>query len=256
MARRWRADKLLRIVQQRKHRRDLWYTEVKTGPSTLQQTVRLDGLAIRPSWTAPLFSGYEVKVSRQDFIRDTKWQAYLAYCHRFSFVCPDGLIAPGELPEEVGLYWINAHGRLRCVRIPRGRILPELPASLLYYLILSRAEPDRHPFFSSTREMLEAWIEEKVDLRSLADKVKSQLVQQLAQLERERDQLAIRCRALEVWETQMRAVLKRFDLSDDPLRLEKQLAERQSPASIDWGKAREQWQALMRTLQGKDVTRQ
>ena len=49
--------------------------------------------------------GYEIKASRQDFMRDKKWENYLPFCHSFYFVCPIGLIHPDELPEDVGLIY-------------------------------------------------------------------------------------------------------------------------------------------------------
>ena len=55
--------------------------------------------------------GYEIKVSRSDFVNDTKWQDYLPYCHQFYFVCPPDLIQPDELPKEIGLMYAEI-GRL------------------------------------------------------------------------------------------------------------------------------------------------
>lgn len=170
-----RADEILHLLHTRKHRTDQWFTEVKNGPSTLTRTVRLDALAIKPSWTQPLFSGYEVKVSRSDFLRDDKWLAYLPMCHRLSFACPDGLIQADELPTDVGLYWINEAGRLKAVRRPVTRPLPALPVDMLYYILVSRSESDRHPFFTSHREYFAAWVQEKAADRRLGHQVQSKM---------------------------------------------------------------------------------
>ncbi len=51
--------------------------------------------------------GYEVKVFRSDFKKDTKWTDYLPYCNQFYFVCPTNLIAANELPPEIGLIYAD-----------------------------------------------------------------------------------------------------------------------------------------------------
>lgn len=51
--------------------------------------------------------GYEIKVSRADFLADKKWQEYLKYCSKFYFVAPTGIIKPNELPPEIGLIEID-----------------------------------------------------------------------------------------------------------------------------------------------------
>ncbi len=177
-----RADLILRILQQR-HRRDLWLTEVKDGPSTLAQTSRLDALAIKKSWTQPRFVGYEVKISRSDFLRDDKWVTYLPVTHQFSFACPWELIQPNELPSEVGLYWIDADGRLKQVRRPAVRVLTELPTNLLYYVILSRFPTDHHPFFTNQREQAVAYASDRPERRELGRIVGSRMSEELSALE-------------------------------------------------------------------------
>lgn len=47
--------------------------------------------------------GFEVKVSRSDFLGDDKWHTYLRYFNFFAFVTVPGLIKPSELPPEVYL---------------------------------------------------------------------------------------------------------------------------------------------------------
>lgn len=60
--------------------------------------------------------GYEIKVSRGDFLQDKKWESYLKFCTRFYFVAPKGIIKTEELPEGIGLIEIEivedkyAHG--------------------------------------------------------------------------------------------------------------------------------------------------
>lgn len=186
-----RADEILQMLQ-RRHQTDLWITEVKDGPSTMVQTRRMDGLAIRRSWTHPRFVGYEVKVSRSDFLRDDKWDAYLPLTHQFSFACPWDLIQPHELPDVVGLYWASADGKLKQVRKPVLRPMQELPTWLLYYVVISRLEPDRHPFFPSTREYITAFVEDKAERWALGSRFKTRLTQEVARLDQENEDLRMR----------------------------------------------------------------
>ncbi len=51
--------------------------------------------------------GYEIKISRADFLSDKKWESYLKYCTWFYFVAPEGIIKKEELPEKVGLMEIQ-----------------------------------------------------------------------------------------------------------------------------------------------------
>jgi hypothetical protein len=67
----------------KKHESDIFVEECKTGPAGSRS---LDGWAMEKSWANPRIIGYEVKVSRSDFLRDTKWHEYLDTCNEFYFV--------------------------------------------------------------------------------------------------------------------------------------------------------------------------
>ena len=51
--------------------------------------------------------GYEIKVSRADFLQDKKWESYLKFCNWFYFVTPVGIIDPKELPDSIGLIEVD-----------------------------------------------------------------------------------------------------------------------------------------------------
>lgn len=81
-------------------------TECKTCSTYFpdpQGLLKFDGLAITKSYTKPNIIGYEIKVSRNDFLQDNKWHLYLQYCNEFYFVVPKGLVKKEELPDHVGL---------------------------------------------------------------------------------------------------------------------------------------------------------
>ena len=51
-----------------------------------------------------IFRGYEIKMSRSDFLHDEKWTSYLPNFHYFWFAIPEpGIVLPEELPDDVGL---------------------------------------------------------------------------------------------------------------------------------------------------------
>lgn len=57
--------------------------------------------------------GFEIKVSRADFLADGKWTEYSSFCSSLSIACPAGLIEPGEIEKPFGLLHVSplASGR-------------------------------------------------------------------------------------------------------------------------------------------------
>ncbi|HYG60717.1 MAG TPA: MmcB family DNA repair protein [Symbiobacteriaceae bacterium] len=179
-----RAD-FIKQVLQKKHAQETFFTEVKTGPTIAASSSdlqKIDALAIKPSWSNPCFTAYEVKVSRNDFMRDDKWANYRNYCHRFYFACPSGLIKPEELPEDVGLVWVNADGGYSVRRAALFRPI-EIPWEMLYYLVISRMDHERHPFFSSRREYFEAFVADRADRAALKYRVSTKWAGLLKELQ-------------------------------------------------------------------------
>lgn len=180
-----RADEVL-VALARRHQRDLFITEVKTGPSHVPAGVllRLDAVAIARSWAHPTITAYEVKVDRHDYLADSKWDGYLPYCHRFYFAVPKGLVRPEEVPDPAGLVWVDPTTKAtRAVKAAVHRPV-ELPAPLLYYLLIVRTENDRHPFFSERRALLEAWVQDRAEREQLGRQVRSKLLRELEALRR------------------------------------------------------------------------
>ncbi|WP_212590776.1 MmcB family DNA repair protein [Virgibacillus chiguensis] len=173
-----------------KHKSDFFLTEVKNGPTHISNDLYImDGLAIKKSWVNPLITGYEIKVSRNDFLQDEKWTAYKHYCHRLDFVVPSGLIKPDELPEDIGLIYYNPEKRTLNTR-RKGKIFNiEMPYEMLYYIIMNRLDNIQHPFFTSKREYFEEYVVDKVNSRQLGQKVSSKLIDEVARLEQENKSL-------------------------------------------------------------------
>lgn len=151
-----------------------------TGPR------RIDALAIKPSWTHPCITAWEVKVSRSDFLRDHKWPDYLEQCHRLYFACPRGLIDAEELEDpRVGLVWTTPSGHASVRRAaPYRRI--EMPVDLLYYIVLSRLSEYHPPWEDIYRADKRAWgrrfIEERGRDKQLGQSLGTAMAKRLGEL--------------------------------------------------------------------------
>lgn len=157
------------ILLQRRHANDVFVTECKDGPSQcVSDFRRLDAWAMKRSWVNPCMWGYEIKVSRRDFVQDQKWPTYLHLCNEFYFVAPKGVIRVEELPDNVGLLHVASTGsRLMVARKAKRREVKP-PVSLFVYLLFSRAT-----FTHEGREAVDR--ESRVDFwrRWLEDKERS-----------------------------------------------------------------------------------
>jgi len=188
----------IKLALSKKHENDFFQTEVKTGATWGEQKMFIiDAFAMQKSWASPCFTAYEIKTSRADFLSDSKWHNYVNYCHRFSFVCPKGVIDKNELPEEVGLiYYYPETKSLKTIKRPVHRFI-KINADLLYYIILSRLENEKHPFFSNKREMLEAWVEDRIKTKDLGWRVNVKFKKELQDLTYQVDNLERKVKSLE-----------------------------------------------------------
>ncbi len=130
----------IKLLLAKKHNADIAVAECKDGPTWFVNHSRLDFWAMRRSWTTPMITGYEIKVSRSDFLQDKKWPRYLDFCERFYFVCPNGMIDPKEIDSRAGLMWVSTTGN----QIYRKKLAPALNKpnieSLILYVLMSRCE--------------------------------------------------------------------------------------------------------------------
>lgn len=84
--------------------------------------------------------GFEVKVAKEDYLRDKKWQMYSAFCSSLSIVCPEGLLQVEEVSKPFGLAWVYEDGRLEWQRMPRNLQSRESLAWTLTYLSVLEKE--------------------------------------------------------------------------------------------------------------------
>jgi len=133
------AQDLLVLIANR-HLKDVFVPECKDGPTHYTEHRRLDAWAMDRSWAHPCFTGYEVKVSRGDWLKDQKFTDYLALCNRLWIVAPVGVLQPEELPEGVG--WLAPASTGTMLITKRKAVHREIdpPVSLLLYVLMCRAK--------------------------------------------------------------------------------------------------------------------
>jgi hypothetical protein len=176
------ATSIVKLLAE-KHHDDVFVAECKMGSSwgfdvrskgrprqgSGSGARRLDAWAMRRSWARPLFVGYEIKVSRHDFLRDTKWRSYLPVCNKFFFVCPPGLIDPDEIGEGAGLMEVFQDGAgLRTRKRAPHREVDDIALNDVFrYLLMSRVtiEPPARRVDTpiSDLEFKDKKIEKKID---------------------------------------------------------------------------------------------
>lgn len=134
------ASRVLRLLAA-KHSKDVFVAECKDGPTqSVRNHVRLDAWVMPRSWAHPEITAYEIKISRNDFLRDEKWQKYLELCHSLYFVAPKGVVDKFELPAEVGLLEVSANAKRLYTRKKAAlRTEVVIPESLFRYVLMCRA---------------------------------------------------------------------------------------------------------------------
>ena len=153
-----------------KHAADVFVPECKDGPTGGH--AQLDAWVMPRSWARPAITGYEVKISRTDFVRDVKWPRYLDACNLLYFACPYGLIAPEETPEGCGLMWVAKTGtRLYIKRKAPYREIP-FPEHVARYVLMARSEVRRGGYYGrQSPETWRQWLSERQANRTLGREV-------------------------------------------------------------------------------------
>lgn len=195
--------------------KDYFITECKTCSTYFpdpQGLLIFDGLAITKSYTKPNIIGYEIKVSRGDFLQDNKWHLYLQYCNEFYFVVPKGLISKEEIPENVGLIYYNPDNKtLKKVRKAKNRRDIEDPVGVYKYIIYSRLEQDRIPFYESKAEYAKDYLEDKKEKKYIGSTLGTKMAKDLEEAYKRLDNLSHTEDELENW-YKVKKLLKKYDL--------------------------------------------
>jgi len=174
-----------------RHKDSLCVPECKNGATHMaKKLLRMDMWVMERSWAHPLAIAYEIKISRQDFLKDNKWHHYLDYCNEFYFVCPRGLIDPDELPPEAGLLYVTTKGnKLYCKKKAMRRIVT-VPESLYKYVLMCRTKIDaQEPHDTGSSSYWRDWLASKKENRQLGYKISKAIGVHVKELEQHNDNL-------------------------------------------------------------------
>jgi hypothetical protein len=170
-----RAGDILAGLRTR-HTEDIFVPECNLG-SAFAGCKRIDAWAMKRTWKPMTTVGYEIKVSRGDFLNDNKWPLYLDFCHEFWFACPWKMIDPKEVPEGCGLVWMNAGGKMvRKVKAPRRNISDESLWKVMAYVLMSRTRITDSTYYTDEGaprgiDYWKTWLETKKENYWVGDQV-------------------------------------------------------------------------------------
>jgi hypothetical protein len=144
---------------------DIFAAQVKLGPAGSKI---MDAVAIKKTWSPKTVIGYEIKVSRQDFLKDQKHPVYMQNCNIFYFVTLKDIVKEGELPEGAGHMIYNPDtDKLRIVKKAPYRNTPVNP-DILLHIMFWKAE---RYFGYRTRAEILADYQAKKELKNLGHEI-------------------------------------------------------------------------------------
>lgn len=236
------------------HKDDFFIAECKNGPTHMagpEGLLIMDGVAFGKTWTNPWIRIYEIKVSRSDFLADTKFYRYAEYGNELVLVCPKGLIQREELPESFGLMEFDGRN-LRYKRQPVRR-KPFTPSpEMLMYVLMNRLDGDRDPFFSDRARAHQAYVEGK----KLSYETGRQIARRVRELEHQLKERRDNLRNLEFYQSEFHALRQELrTLGIDPLNIKRDiealsggLTPRQRKALAELGQSLERTTALLKDM--------
>lgn len=154
---------------ERKHKDDIFASQVKLGPAGSKI---MDAVAIKKTWSPKTVIGYEIKVTRNDFLSDQKHPLYMDHCHIFYFVAPKGIIKPEELPDGAGLLEINESMKLRTIVKSKYRKII-IPEDIFFHIMFWKLENyNRPPTKEEALQRIKSSIESKQYGNEVAMKIR------------------------------------------------------------------------------------
>lgn len=104
--------------------------------------------------------GFEVKVSRSDFLNEMKNPAkampIMQYCHRWSLVCPANMVKLDEVPSTWGVYWFR-DGAIRKARQAPILEAKPLTSEFVASLVRRAGDVDRSALNKAVNDAREQW---------------------------------------------------------------------------------------------------
>ena len=175
------AQDILRLLLTKHSEKYVCVPECKTGPSG-NGVQSMDLWTMKKSWSQPNTIAFEIKVSRSDFLKDSKWPGYLPFCNEFYFVCPYGLIGNAEVPADAGLVMTSKNGTNLYTKKKAPWRTVQVPEELYRYLLMWRVKIQRDRSWEiDNLEQWKRWLEKKAESRSLGNVVSKKVQETLRQ---------------------------------------------------------------------------
>lgn len=171
------AQTLGRLIQAR-HSDGVCVQECKMGAAGSRM---LDAWALLPTWSPMTAIGYEIKVTRSDWLSDQKFEAYRAACHLFFVIAPKGVVRYEELPPGVGLLEPIGTGSgmrlVRRVKAVRQEPDPTALTRLMAYVLMWRRDQQHGDRLSRAERAAQwaRWVEEQQPFRTIAASVSARM---------------------------------------------------------------------------------
>lgn len=150
------SKKIISLLKER-HHEDVFIEECYCNA---YGTFRMDAWCMAGYWSKRRAIGYEIKVSRSDFVNDNKWRNYLDCCNEFYFVCPFGLIQPEEIPFDVGLCWVSKTETMIKIKRKAPHRPAIIPEGLWFQIIKNRMSVIKNSMFKK-QDYWKAWLKER-----------------------------------------------------------------------------------------------
>jgi len=206
------AKNILALLEN-KHADDIFVPECKNGQTWNTHHKRLDAWAMKKSYSKPGMFGYEIKVSRSDFLGDEKWTEYLPLCNYFYFVAPSDVIAKNEISDGAGLLTVATTGTKLFTKVKAPRREIEFPKDLITYVLTSRAKITREQFEDvDPVTKWRRWLEERDVRKTLGYEVKGKIRKIAAEIEYENRKLQEKMTAYDLIERRLDEL--GFDIND------------------------------------------
>lgn len=171
----WSEGRITKMLRQ-KHAGDIFVPKCKDGATERGLRV-LDGWVMPRSWSHPQCVGYEIKVSRSDWLGDRKWPTYLPLCHQLYIVCPYKLLKKDEIPDPLGLIWAHEGESQRLTTAKKAAIRDvQIPESLFRYVLMNRASIEENvPPRGPDKEAWENWLADRQGASALGPRVSKKI---------------------------------------------------------------------------------
>lgn len=147
-----------------RHSDDVYFEE----PVIKYGKLRMDAWAMKKSWVNPRVIGYEVKLSRADFLQDHKMQDYLPYCNEMYLICPRGIVDPREVNESFGLILVSTSGTKLITRKKAPWRDVQIPEQFYRALLFGKVSNDRQSMTHREQQIMRR-LGQLRDLEAYAD---------------------------------------------------------------------------------------